>query len=255
MSAPNLNLWLPCLKACANPRLRLICFPYAGAGPSAFRTWSSALPEAVELRVLQLPGRSFRYKEPPLCQMQSLVDSVHSLVHGLEDRPLALFGHSFGAIVAFEVARRIHRLGPDTIPAHLFVSGHVAPQIPNPNTQLHHLPDAEFLSELRALNGIPSAMLESQELVQFVLPGLRGDFLLLESYQYRDDTPLSCPITSFQGSNDPRTSGPGISAWKAQTKGRFSCRTLPGDHFFIDTARDQLLAVMMQDLTQFISRS
>lgn len=247
MPAPAASsLWTPILRQHDNPAVRLLCFPYAGAGPVVFRPWVQALPAGAELRVAQLPGRSVRLREPHITQMRCLIDALEPVLAPLFDRPVVLFGHSLGSLVAFEVARRFQARG--TPPAHLFVAANVAPQFPDPNPRIHQLPPDQFLSELRALNGMPPAVLACAELLEIMLPVVRSDFTLLETYEYESGPPLSCPLTIFGGTADPRTNHAGLAAWREQTSAVFEQVTVPGDHFFLDSARSQVLEVICRAL-------
>jgi len=234
------ELWAPVLQAGTTTGVRLVGFPYAGAGPIVFRPWRASLPDFVELRSVLLPGRQTRLRETPIESMPRLIDALEPAITPLCDRPLVLFGHSLGAIVAYEVACRLRERGHTLY--HLFVSANVAPQYPDPNPPIHRLPPDAFLQELRRLNGMPAAVLACAELLEIVLPVVRADFTLVETYRYEPRPPLACPITVFGGTRDPRTTAEGLSAWRAQTTGAFEHVTVPGDHFFFDSARAEILA-------------
>ncbi len=240
------SLWLPPLKPRKDASLRLICFPYAGAGMPAFHAWPGALPETIELRVVQLPGRGARLRERRFEQVPPLIEALETALLPLLDRPFAFFGHSLGSIVAFEAARKLRARGLS--PAHLFVSGNIAPHLPNPAPPIHQLPPDAFLRELKRLNGMAQAALESKELLEIMLPVVRSDFALLETYYYEAQPPLSCPITAFGGDQDPRTTASGLDGWRAQTLGDFDLVMFPGDHFFLDTARPPLLQALVRRL-------
>ena len=235
----SFSLWFPVLKPHPNAALLLICFPYAGGGTAVFRAWPDALTEAIELRVAQLPGRGPRLREKPLVRMGTLIETLVEALCPLLDRPFAFFGHSLGAIVAFEVACRLRDRG--LVPAHLFVSGNIAPQLSDPAFPIHGLPDDAFLRELEELNGMPQAVLDSKELLEILLPVVRADFTLLENYTYDSRPPLHCPITAFGGLEDPRTTKSGLESWRTQTIESFDVLMLEGDHFFLDTKRPLLL--------------
>jgi medium-chain acyl-[acyl-carrier-protein] hydrolase len=219
--------------------LRLICFPYAGAGIAAFRAWSDAFPDTIEVRIAQLPGRAARLREQRFERMPPLVETITGVLDPLLDRSFAFFGHSLGALVAFEAARSLRSRG--LIPSHLFVSGNIAPDLPNPTAPIHQLPDDAFLSELQNLHGMPQGVLDSKELLELVLPAVRSDFTILETYQYEPQAPLACPITAFGGFEDPRTTKEGLERWSAQTIETFNLVMLPGDHFFFDSARPHIV--------------
>jgi medium-chain acyl-[acyl-carrier-protein] hydrolase len=164
------------------------------------------------------------------------------------DVPFALFGHSLGALVSFELARQLRKLGlPDLV--HLFVSGHRAPQIPRPGPLTHQWPDAEFVAELRRLNGTPEEVLQHAELMALLLPVLRADFAIIETYSGSDEEALDCPISAFGGLQDSEASYDEVAAWREQTRGLFKVRMLPGDHFFLHSARAQILRAISQDLS------
>jgi medium-chain acyl-[acyl-carrier-protein] hydrolase len=246
--ASDLSVWFPTIKPHRNARLRLICFPYAGAGTAVFRAWPDTLTEAIEVRVAQLPGRSARLREDRHEQMPPLIETLAKALRPLLDRPFAFFGHSLGALVAFELARELRRQA--LAPIHLFVSGHIAPDLPNPAPLIHELPQEAFLRELQSLNGMPQAVLESKELLEIVLPAVRSDFTLLETYEYVPQPPLGCPITAFGGLQDPRTSKRGLESWRSQTIEKFDLVMLEGDHFFIDTSRPVLLDSLARRLSE-----
>jgi medium-chain acyl-[acyl-carrier-protein] hydrolase len=152
-----------------------------------------------------------------------------------------------GGLVSFELARLL-RKKYGLNPAHLFVSGYRAPQVPDPDPPIHALPEPEFLEELRRLNGTPEAVLENAELMQLLLPALRADFAVIETYAYIPESPLDCPITAFGGLQDREVSCDDLEAWREQTNAAFSLQTLPGDHFFLHSAQPLLLQSLSQKL-------
>jgi medium-chain acyl-[acyl-carrier-protein] hydrolase len=161
------------------------------------------------------------------------------------DRPFAFFGHSLGSLVAFELSRRLKRdYGLE--PTRLFVSGCGAPQIPAPRKILHTLPPAEFRKELHRLNGTPAAVLDNDELMELLLPTLRADFSLCETYTYFAEPPLTCPITVLGGLSDDTVRHQDLDAWREQTTGPFRLHLLPGDHFFLHSARPLLISTLAQ---------
>jgi len=152
-----------------------------------------------------------------------------------------------GALIAFEVARELRRGGPQ--PVRLLVSAHEAPHRPDPDPPISHLDDADFVAEICArYDGIPREVLDQPELMELVLPVMRADFTAIESYAYVADSPLDCPISCFGGAGDRRVALADLEAWSEQTRGSFRLRVLPGDHFFVDTARPMLLAAIAEDL-------
>jgi surfactin synthase thioesterase subunit len=246
--AGDISLWFPALKPRQEASLRLICFPYAGAGTAVFRSWPNALNDAIEVRVAQLPGRGARLREDRFERMPPLIETLAEILRPLLDRPFAFFGHSLGAIVAFEMARILR--GCSLAPIHLFVSGKIAPHLPDPAPRMHEFPDSAFVHELQKLNGMPQAVLNSKELLEITLPAVRSDFTLLETYKYEPRPPLGCPITAFGGLQDPRTTENGLESWRTETTGSFDLVMLQGDHFFLDTARPLLLQSITRSLLE-----
>jgi medium-chain acyl-[acyl-carrier-protein] hydrolase len=239
--------WL--IRPRPNPaaRLRLFCFPYAGAGASVFHDWPSRLPGSVEIYAVQLPGRGTRFHEPPFRRVADLVEEATRALLPFLRMPFAFFGHSMGALAGFELARRLRR-DHHLLPAHLFVSGREAPQSPEANRALHALPDREFAEELRALKGTPREVLENSEMWELVKPILRADLELCETYVYRAEPPLECAVTAFGGREDPRVRPPFLEAWREQTTASFKRWMMPGDHFFLNTARSQVLEALSREL-------
>jgi medium-chain acyl-[acyl-carrier-protein] hydrolase len=239
--------WIACRKPNPQARLRLFCFPYAGSGASMFRTWSDGLPADVEVCPVQFPGRGTRLMETPFTQLSLLVEGLAQALVPLMDKPFGFFGHSLGALVGFELARQLRRQSA-VQPVCLFVSADRAPQIPHRDRPIHALPDGEFLAELRRLNGIPGKVLEDMELMQVMLPILRADFAVYETYVYATEPQLDCPISSFGGLHDHRVSRGDLEAWRSQTNASFSLQMFPGDHFFLNTTPSLLLEALSQVL-------
>ena len=226
-------------------RLRLFCFPYAGAGASIFRTWPDGLPSDIEVCPVQLPGHGTRLMERPFTQVSPLVQALAQALIPLADRPFAFFGHSLGALICFELGRQMRRQY-GVHPLRLFVSAARAPQIPLPGPPIHALPENEFLAQLRRLNGTPEELLANQELMEIMAPVLRADFALYETYEYSTEPPLNCPITAFGGLDDRKVGDGDLEAWRTQTSATFSRRMLPGDHFFMK--HPALLRMISQEL-------
>ncbi len=186
---------------------------------------------------VQLPGREGRLRDAPYRRLSLLVEALVDLVVARADVPLVLFGHSMGAVIAFELAQALRRTA-GLSPAHLFVSGRRAPQEAEPDPPVHTLPDGAFVAEIRRrYDGIPDAILQDRDLMQLFLPTLRADLELIETYAYRPGPPLDCPLSVFGGQQDPRTSVASLDAWRSQTRGPFTLRMFPGGHFFVQAAR------------------
>jgi medium-chain acyl-[acyl-carrier-protein] hydrolase len=159
----------------------------------------------------------------------------------------AFFGHSLGALVSYEIARVFQDRGVRQ-PIHLFVSGRGAPQVPDPNPAIHHLPDSQFIDKIRQFNGTPQEILANEELMQIFLPILRADFTLNETYSYRPGKLLACPVTAFGGDRDGRVPDESLQAWKYLTTGRFQSLIYPGDHFFLHSEQEQIIRVIIREL-------
>ncbi|MBE9016055.1 putative thioesterase [Chroococcidiopsis sp. CCALA 051] len=243
----NFNTWIARSQPNSQAKMRLFCLPYAGGGAMTYRRWADSLSPSVEVCAVELPGRGMRLREKPFTRLDALVEAIAIAIRPDLDKPLALFGHSMGAIVSFELARLLRRqYGID--PVYLFVSGRRAPQIPHPKPPTYNLPEPAFLAELRRLNGTPAAVLENTELLQLVLPTVRSDFEALETYRYQPEPPLDCAIAAFGGLSDAETNIQELEAWTEQTTAAFSLYMLPGDHFFLDSAQAQIVQCLTQHL-------
>ena len=248
----DVNAWVVRPQPSARPRLRLFCFPYAGGGASIFRAWPTYLPVDIEVCSIQLPGHETRLSEPLFTSLEALVSVLAQVLQPYLMQPFAFFGHSLGALVGFELARTLRQWGQPG-PIHLFVSGHSAPQIPQTDPLVHQLPQADFIQKLTSLNGTPIEVLQNPELMELLYPVLRADFALNETYVYRPGLPLDCALSALGGLHDDLAGRSDIEPWREQTRGRFSLRILPGDHFFIHSARAPVLHAVVQDLTESLS--
>lgn len=248
---PDGSGWILRPRLRSGTRLRLFCLPYAGGAASIYRPWLDALPPEVDLCPLQLPGRGSRFREAPFRRAVDLVPVAADALRPQLDMPFALFGHSMGALLAFELTRELRRRGWPA-PVLLAVSGRRAPQRPDPDPPVAHLPDRDFVNEMRArYDGIPGEVLADQELLSLVLPVLRADVLVLETHAYSDEPPLDCPISCFGGEQDRQVRIEDLEAWQEQTRGPFMLRTFPGSHFFLDSARPVVLRALREDLARW----
>lgn len=240
--------WLVEPQPQPNATLRLFCFPYAGGGAAAFVPWRRLLPPTVALHVVQLPGRESRLREPAYRRMTPLVDALAPVLAPLLDRPYAFFGHSMGALVAFESARALRRRGAP-LPVSLMVSGRRAPQLPDRASPLHPLDDAAFVQAMiQRYNGIPRLILDEPELMEIFLPILRADVELFESYVADDEAPLATPIVAFGGESDPHATLDELRAWQEQSSAGFRLRSFPGDHFYLQPQREALVTEILRTL-------
>jgi surfactin synthase thioesterase subunit len=222
-------------------RVRLLCFPHAGGSAQAFFEWPSGLPPEVDVWALSLPGRAERYAEPCLTSCASLVEVLASVTAPHLSLPYAFFGHSMGALLAFELARELRRRVLPA-PAHLIVCGFVAPHLTNPEDFAdYRLRETALIDRLRELGGTPPEVLANRELMAKCLPTVRADLAVCGSYSYRHEPPLSCPITAFGGREDAGVPLTALNAWSCHTSDQFRCRVFAGGHFFVESARPSLL--------------
>jgi medium-chain acyl-[acyl-carrier-protein] hydrolase len=245
------NLWWHLARPNQCAAFTLLCFPYAGGNASIFRSWQSTLPDSVDVCGIQLPGRMNRFLEPPFRRLPDLVRELAPALLPLLERPFIFFGHSMGATLSFEVARWLRR-SRKIVPRLLIVSGRRAPQVPDTNPPIHLMNDADFLGRIRERNGPSTELLCNPELLPLLLPALRADTELSETYRYVDEPPLACPITAFAGANDCDESADQMREWRVQTTNRFSLHCIDGDHFFIHSNERQLLNLLGMELTRFL---
>ena len=243
VTAPPVNRWLCYFKRNPKASLRLFCFPYAGANATVYRSWPQKLPADIEVVAIQLPGRGSRTHEQPLSKLSELVELLGSALAGSLNEPFAFFGHSMGALVAFELARLLRREGR-ALPRHMFISGRSAPQLQGCHAPLYNLPTSELLQELHQLDGTPREVLEHPELMEMMLPILRADFSICDTYEYTEEAPLECPISAFGGFQDVDVPRENLEAWRKQTSSSFTLRMLPGNHFFLHSNETLLLNLL-----------
>lgn len=232
--APRASRWFLRFREVQRPRLKLFCLPYAGGSASVYRQWPAQLEPRIEVLALQLPGRGARLSEPPCADLMALADQVADAVRqeaaGVR---FALFGHSMGALLAFEVTRRLAAQGRQ-LPECLFVSGRNAPHTgPGVQRRRRDMSDADFVEELRRLEGTPGDVLDNPELLALLMPALRGDFALLEDWVLHPSAPLDVPVVALAGRGDPHVGVETMQSWSDWTRERFELLTYGGGHFFI----------------------
>jgi surfactin synthase thioesterase subunit len=245
MKAPG--TWFQNIHVRGRVDLKLFCFPYAGGTASIFRSWVNLLPSAIHVIPVELPGRGARLSESPYISLPSLVEDLAEAILPHLDRPFAFFGHSMGAVIGFELARYL-RQAHGREPYALFASGRRAPHVPDTDPLTYNLPHDEFIEELRRIDGTPSEVLEHAELMELMLPLLRADFQLIQTYKYLEGDPLRCSIFAYCGSQDEEENRELMSKWQEQTVSRFKLHVLPGDHFFLRPAQGLLLELLARDL-------
>lgn len=224
------DLWCRRYGTPRNPAARLVCLPYAGGSASYFRPTALALDPSVDVVAMQYPGRQDRRAETPISDMDELADRVHEILGRQGDLPLTLFGHSMGAVLAFEVARR--READGRPPVHVFVSGRRAPST-HRDEYIHRRDDAGIIAELRRMDGTASLLLQDEELMRAALPALRADYTATENYRCPPETALATPLTALTGDADPKTTLAEADAWRRHTTGAFELQVYRGGHFFL----------------------
>jgi medium-chain acyl-[acyl-carrier-protein] hydrolase len=233
---------------------RLICFPYAGGSAAVFHAWPSVIGPLAEVHAVQLPGRAGRLSELPLRTWPELVRYVSRAVASLWDRPCAMFGHSLGAVLAFEVARTLQAAGLPHLRS-LMVSGRRAPQVPDEDPPMHAASDDAFVEHVRGLNGTPAEILDDPELLRLILPALRADFALSETYEWHPGPRLACPIVVFGGTEDEESAVGRLDGWRAHTVTSSAIHMLEGGHFFLQSQQRRLLELVTAELRRAAARS
>lgn len=248
----NSNSWIVRSQPRPSARLRIFCFPYAGGGASIYHSWAKNLPDQIEVCAVQFPGRESRFGEAPFEHLELLMAALTQALPPYFDRPFVLFGHSFGALIGFELARALRRHELPN-PAMLLVSGRCAPQILLSSAPIHNLPEADFISTVRAFGGTPKEVFQNAELRDLVLPTLRADFAINETYVYQTEPPLEQLISAFGGQNDDKVHPTELGAWSQQTSNDFAMHILSGDHFFLRSAKTELLQIICHEVTWLLS--
>lgn len=239
--------WLQYPRPNPDAGLRLVCLPYSGGRASVFKGLAADLPGDVELCAVEFPGHGRRLGEAPMTHLRPLVEQLTDVLAEQVRPPFVLLGYSVGALVGFETAREFARRGRAG-PTALFVAAARAPHLRSTRPPLHELSRAELIAGLHQLAGEHNPMLDNEELVEVMEPVIRADLGLDETYDHELGTPLRCPIAAFGGSEDWTVSRAGLEAWRAQTTGDFSAITLPGGHFFLDSARELFAQAVITEL-------
>jgi medium-chain acyl-[acyl-carrier-protein] hydrolase len=247
------NGWIVGPRRQYAPAVRMFCLPYVGGAASVYEPWRGYFGEDVEICAVELPGRQTRMHERAFSRIGPLVDALADAITDELDVPYALYGHSMGSLVAFELARELRRRGAGE-PVVLFVSGGPAPQLTHDHPKLHDASVADVTAQLKNLGGLPVEILEEPELLSVFLPTIRADFAVFETYEYRPEPLLDCPMVAFTGRDDIDVPLSRIAPWAEETTGRFDYHVLPGGHFFPRTAQTRLLNLMYGALSAHTNR-
>jgi medium-chain acyl-[acyl-carrier-protein] hydrolase len=245
------RLWFESLASPQRHSLRLFCFPYAGGNAQAFRNWQRHFPSQIGLCLVNLPGRGKRIGEPPFQRLQPMVQEIADAISPELELPFAFYGHSMGALIAFELARELRRrLGPT--PAQLFLSGRRSPRMPSFEAARYDLPEEEFVAHVMKLNGTPKELFDIAETRTLFLPILRADFEAVHTYEYVPGQRLSCPLTVYGGIEDTHAPFEALQAWQEETSDNCEVRMLPGDHFFIHRPDASFIHTLRRDVVSVL---
>ncbi|MCX5586263.1 thioesterase II family protein [Streptomyces erythrochromogenes] len=248
----NRGLWFRTVKACSTPRVRLVCFPHAGGAASFFRDWAPFVPDGVELLAVRYPGREDRLHDSLPDSLEELAHSVAQACRPFIDAPLALFGHSMGASIAYETAMRL-RERPAPPLAGLFLSSRSGPgQAPQP--ALPEATDTELLQHIESLGGTHAQVLRDPELLELILPAIRSDYHLVSRYQNTvGPNKLQVPVTAYYGTEDTRAGEAAVARWSAVTSSSFTVRGFAGGHFYLMGHRRELIMDISSRLRTLIA--
>jgi surfactin synthase thioesterase subunit len=232
------NVWARRYQPAPEAATRLVCFPHAGGSATFYYPVAQSLAPAIDVLAIQYPGRQDRHTEPAVDSVHTLADLVVEELVGWADRPLTLFGHSMGAMLAFEVANRLQRRG--ITPLGLFASGRRAPSTYR-DEQVHRADDDGLIADMKRLSGTDEQVFANEDIMRMILPAVRSDYRAVETYRHRPGPPLECPITALTGDSDPQVTLGEVQAWAEHTAGRFRLRTFTGGHFFLNAHAPQVI--------------
>ena len=245
---PKASDWIaadPTRCSTQKTRIRLFCFPYAGGGTAPFYAWTKHFYPEIEFLRVQLPGRESRLRETAFIDISNLVEAISVELLPWLDLPFAFFGHSMGALIAFETTIRLREIaGPK--PTHLFISNFRAPHLSDPDPISPDLPDDQFVERLLQYEGMPQAILDNSELMELLLPILRSDFSVINSYHFRQREPIDCPITLFGSLGDPKIHRYEMEAWSSHTSAFFYSYYYQGGHFYIHKSYPEVIGRINQ---------
>jgi medium-chain acyl-[acyl-carrier-protein] hydrolase len=242
------NKWFTSFNIVEKPRIRLICFSYGGTGASVFRKWYNDIEHDVEVIAMQLPGREGRFNEAFITSMNEIIESLLENFMDYLDIPFVFFGHSIGALIAFEFAYMLQNKNIIGL-KHLIISGNKPPHIALKKF-ISHLSTEQLIVEMKKYNGIPDEIINNNEFIEIFLPIIRADFFISETYKYKHTSPLNIPITALGGKNDNTFSFEHLKEWSTYTSNKFSYSYLEGDHFFIHSSYETLIRTVREILEQ-----
>lgn len=242
----TLNPWFIHPRPNPNANVRLFCFHPAGSNALFFYNWAKELHPSIEPISIQLPRRSSHLENPLLTRMEPVISYLCEAILNYCDKPYYFFGHSLGALIAFELAHALQK-NNKPLPYCLFTSGKTPPHL-QIQKLTYHLSDKDFIDLVKEYNGIPTEIINDNSLMALFLPILRADFELLETYVYQDRSPLLCDLIALGGIDDPIVKPNIIKEWQKYTSGTFNYHLLPGDHFFIKSEQKNVLKIVTQEI-------
>lgn len=238
--------WLTSINESRDPTAQLFCIPYAGGGASVFRSWKKYLSPKIAAYAIQLPGRETRFSEPPDRDLKTVALAIADAITRTPNLPFAIFGHSLGAAIAYEVTAQLE--AQNRKPLQLFISGRQSPDRKSLRKPIAHLPDEEFIEQLKAYNTTPREIFENSEIVELLLPMLKADFSMAENYQHQINSKLQTPIIALGSKGDIWLSPESIANWANKTHGSFSSHWFEGGHLYLNQEAEALVRYIQQIL-------
>ncbi|MEV7978977.1 alpha/beta fold hydrolase [Streptomyces sp. NPDC086519] len=245
--SPLASSWIRRYAPAPEAPARLVCLPHAGGSATFYSGLARRLAPDTEVLAVQYPGRLERRAEPPMKDLAALAEALVTELTPWTDRTFALFGHSLGAMVAFETARRLEAMGRP--PVALFVSGRGAPSRHRREFG-PQLDDATLLQQMRRLGGTDPRIFADEDLMRLALPVIRADYHMVEDYRYVPSPPLTCPVTALNGRTDPKVSSADVDAWRDHTTASFDSLVFPGGHFYLVDRSKEVTAALTDRLSR-----
>jgi medium-chain acyl-[acyl-carrier-protein] hydrolase len=246
------NRWFESLATVRTPQIRLFCFPYGGGNAHVYRDWQQYLAPEIDVCLVHLPGRARRMGERLRTRLAPLVEELADAIGGALTDRFAFYGHSMGALIAFELARTLRRRN-QVMPVQLFLSACRAPTAVRAVPSTFDLSVPEFIAKIQRLRGTPKEFFEHPELQNALLPLLRADFEITDTYDYVPEMPLACPISIYGGDRDELATLEQLAPWKRETSAGYKCKVFAGDHFFLQSHKADFLGVLREDLLRTLS--
>lgn len=243
--------WFNFIKRPKNPKLTIVCFPFAGGDASFYQNWATEIKADVQIISIQFPGRANRFLETPYKDLNNLIDELTKDWGYFIKTPYVLFGHSLGGLTIYELTRILNE-NNQLRPLHLFISGCKAPHLLK-NKERYLLPKQAFIEMIKELDGTPKEIVENQELMDLLVPMLRADFQLIETYTYLEkQKQLSLPITLMGGTEDPEVGMEDLEAWKSVIEGPCKLQLFQGGHFFLKDSEKEFFDFINTEIEEFI---